>query len=1279
VAAIALVAAQGCAPSPAPAPSAAPTASPSASKTAAPAPQRAMPGALSPVLQRRGDTQVRKMLPAYPLVRRPAKADQYDDYRAANPSVYNITASPASPIIAPGEFEQKRALALSWTGSFPDVVAQIVQAASPVTEVWVLHYGTQALSDFQSQMAARGVDTTGLHYLNKPNDSIWVRDFGPISVYDADTSSVGLVDMRYYHQRVYDDAVPYHMAAQFGLNRFAAPISYEGGNFMADGRGTCYASMGVLWYNGVSETTIRQYFRDYLGCYQLIILNPLDGEGTAHLDMFAKLANDHTVILGRYETWQDSTNAAVLEDNADILSAVVLPDGGGLDIVRMPMPSNGDGNYRTYVNSQFINGVNLVPVYADDTQFEAQALSIWQQTMPTWQHVPIDASELITWAGAIHCICMEVQDGTWQPFQSAPEDICTTSACYPSSTGGNAGCGTVQVAGSCAGDTAAWCDFGAVQSDDCAASGQTCGWQPTQGHYGCGTGGACVPDCLGKACGPDGCGGSCGTCGAGLICQGSACVQDTQGCGDVSGVGCCDGTTLSYCNNQLTLTTVDCPDGCGWSPNDGWYDCGFSGSDPSGTNPLQCPGTCAPDCAGKVCGDDGCGGSCGTCPAGSTCDASGSCTSTCVPDCTGKTCGDDGCGGLCGSCAPGMMCTAAGTCELACVPQCDGKVCGDDGCGDVCGICAGQSVCQAGQCVSTCVPSCAGKACGDDGCGGVCGVCGQNEYCDASNQCVPTPTGDCGDIPYEGVCQNGEVVWCDDGTLQTTSCSSGCCGWVIADGYYWCYPTEWCPYCWDECQAGEHGCSVEGTHAWTCGTKDGWPCQVRDYQPCPGGCDDTTGACATTCTPDCTGLECGDDGCGGSCGTCAGGDVCGPDGLCGPPACVPDCTNKVCGDDGCGGNCGDCQPDETCDAGQCVPGACVPACDGKECGPDGCGGSCGACAAGQLCTPQGTCDTAPCVPVCDGKTCGDDGCGGSCGSCPSGQTCNAQGQCEAGACVPACDGKTCGDDGCGGSCGSCPDGQTCNAQGQCEAGACSPACDGKACGDDGCGGSCGSCPSGQTCNAQGQCEAGACVPACDGKACGDDGCGGSCGSCPTGQTCNAQGQCGAVAPGCGDLTADGVCEGTVVRWCENDTVQTFDCADQGKTCGTVPGVGSTCVELCTPSCDGKNCGDDGCGGSCGACPPGQTCGDDGQCTAPAAEPGADAGSTGEPDASVGPSPDVTGGGEVSIGEPDVDGDGSEDGAKSSGCAGAGSAGSLPAGALGLLCVLWALVRRRGQP
>lgn len=44
------------------------------------------------------------------------------------------------------------------------------------------------------------------------------------------------------------------------------------------------------------------------------------------------------------------------------------------------------------------------------------------------------------------------------------------------------------------------------------------------------------------------------------------------------------------------------------------------------------------------------------------------------------------------------------------------------------------------------------------------------------------------------------------------------------------------------------------------------------------------------------------------------------------------------------------------------------------------------------------------------------------------------------------------------------------------------------------------------------------------------------------------------------------------------------------------GVGPECA--CVPACEGKACGDDGCGGSCGACAAGDTCTPVGTCQPP---------------------------------------------------------------------------------
>ncbi len=137
----------------------------------------------------------------------------------------------------------------------------------------------------------------------------------------------------------------------------------------------------------------------------------------------------------------------------------------------------------------------------------------------------------------------------------------------------------------------------------------------------------CTPKCGGATCGDDGCGGSCGTCASGSSCSGGQCQPDAAGCGGVTFEGCCAGGTLKYCEGD-NLVTGDCPDPatCGWDSNAGFYNCDTAGgADPSGVHPKECTGPCVPQCSGKTCGSDGCGGSCGTCSGGMVCSA-GQCT-----------------------------------------------------------------------------------------------------------------------------------------------------------------------------------------------------------------------------------------------------------------------------------------------------------------------------------------------------------------------------------------------------------------------------------------------------------------------------------------------------------------------------------------------------------------------------------------------------------------------------------------------------------------------------
>jgi hypothetical protein len=74
-----------------------------------------------------------------------------------------------------------------------------------------------------------------------------------------------------------------------------------------------------------------------------------------------------------------------------------------------------------------------------------------------------------------------------------------------------------------------------------------------------------------------------------------------------------------------------------------------AGSAPGGGPGNVGPGgECLPNCDGKQCGPDGCGGTCGWCSGDGSCQA-GACVEVpgCAPACAGEMIGvDDGCGGV---------------------------------------------------------------------------------------------------------------------------------------------------------------------------------------------------------------------------------------------------------------------------------------------------------------------------------------------------------------------------------------------------------------------------------------------------------------------------------------------------------------------------------------------------------------------------------------------------------------------------------------------------------
>jgi len=336
---------------------------------------------------------------------------------------------------------------------------------------------------------------------------------------------------------------------------------------------------------------------------------------------------------------------------------------------------------------------------------------------------------------------------------------------------------------------------------------------------------------------------------------------------------------------------------------------------------------CAPDCAGKVCGGDGCGGTCGQCCSTQTCEG-GACVGG--PGCEMES--GAGCGGCpCESCVcdwdpyccdsqwddlcVGECIEMCGGCPAS--GDCTGKQCGDDGCGGTCGTCKESWDCtDAGQCVDECVPDCTGKTCGKDGCGGTCGDCTGGKCQDGV--CL-MPCG--GSVTFEGCCDHEMLHYCDNDLEMVVDCSlqGKTCGWKESVSWYDC---------------------------------------VDDAVPAPDP-EQYPMWCEGACPPQCEGKECGPDGCGSECGQCQEGQVC-ENGLC-ELVCKPQCDGRECGDDGCGALCGECAIGFQCVDGACES-PCKPQCDDRECGDDGCGSTCGTCAPGMVCSADFLCELAEVEP-----------------------------------------------------------------------------------------------------------------------------------------------------------------------------------------------------------------------------------------------------------------------------------------------------------------------------
>jgi len=322
----------------------------------------------------------------------------------------SIPMPPPTKVRTMAEWEQIQAVIITWAGQ-NTILREIVRNAVKECKVLIITDNPTAIIN---ELTSAGIALDSVQLVNTLFNSIWVRDYGPWTVYSNDVDSLWLIDWIYNRPRPKDDATPLAIADHLHIPLYEATVEpddfiHTGGNHLPDGMGNAFSSMLVLEENNdKTEAEIDSIVLKYLGVNQYIKFPTLPYDGIHHLDMHMRIIDEETIIFGEYPDGvadgpQINANIEYLHDE------VKTAFGHPYRIIRIPMPPDANnrypdqgGNYRTYTNAVFINKTILVPTYEE--KYDTTALRIYRENLPGYNVVGINCNSIISSLGALHCI-----------------------------------------------------------------------------------------------------------------------------------------------------------------------------------------------------------------------------------------------------------------------------------------------------------------------------------------------------------------------------------------------------------------------------------------------------------------------------------------------------------------------------------------------------------------------------------------------------------------------------------------------------------------------------------------------------------------------------------------------------------------------------------------------------------------------------------------------------------------------------------------------------------
>lgn len=359
----------------------------------------------------------------------------------------------------PAEWAQQSAIMLTWPHADTDwkpylrqITNTYLQLADVITRFEHLLVVTP-IAESTRQMLAERLSTEQMartHIYSIDTNDTWARDHGPITLVSKSKQNnyivpIHILDFKFngWGEKFdwqKDNAINlqlyYQGAFQAALENHTGFV-LEGGSIESDGKGNIFTTSQCLLAphrnQPFTKNDIEQHLKNLLHAKRIVWLdhgNLIGDDTDGHIDTIVRLAPHDTILY----VGCDDPNDEQYDDFKQLeaqLQGLLTYEGYPYRLLKLPMPdaiydegdclstspdNKGERLPATYANFLILNGAVIYPTYQQPGKDE-QARQTIQMAFPDREIIGIDSLTIIRQHGSIHCLTMQLPEGTLRVCQ----------------------------------------------------------------------------------------------------------------------------------------------------------------------------------------------------------------------------------------------------------------------------------------------------------------------------------------------------------------------------------------------------------------------------------------------------------------------------------------------------------------------------------------------------------------------------------------------------------------------------------------------------------------------------------------------------------------------------------------------------------------------------------------------------------------------------------------------------------------------------------------------